>query len=107
MLERFEGFALLVANRACQAPTEVRPPPLPIPLADMATEAQFQALRAANAQRASDNARLAVERLAARFGDAKVVQLIAALRDAELEPALQKTLGIDLAGAQEAAIRLK
>jgi hypothetical protein len=99
-----EGFALLVTERVCHAPPP-RPVPAPadrIPLADLATEAQFRAQWAANPKRVLDSAGSAVGRLAARFGGKKIVELIAALRGREVDAALREVLGLDLRGAEAA-----
>jgi hypothetical protein len=93
-----EGFATWFEQTECQGPRF--PVPDPVKLADMQSEASFTALRTANPSRVYGSAALAVDRLVARFGEAKVLALFAQLRNADLEPAMREVLGIDLAAAQ-------
>jgi len=71
------GFARWVAKRECPASSEAR-----------------------DARGVDASAAITVERIVTRFGEKKLVELIAALHDEELEPAMRKVLGVDLAGVQ-------
>jgi hypothetical protein len=93
------GFASHIAWSVCNAPP-MRMPADPIPLASLATEAEFRARSGQGAERAAESSWAAVERLSTRFGDAKLAELLAELRSSDLDSAMRKILGIGVECAE-------
>lgn len=96
-----EGYATYFEVSRCGGSRAA--PTLPVPLAEMTTASQWRALRLADGKRVYASAWVAIDRLVARFGEPKILELIAATRDRAVEEVLQQVLGVDLAGAQAIA----